>query len=827
LEPDSQLHSSDLAQTYVEVLLPLALPKPYTYIVPKELEASVQFGMRVEVQFGKQKRYAGLVVEIHNRIPRHQAAKPILDVIDPAPIINPSQFQLWQWIARYYACNLGEVMATALPGHLKLASETRIVLHPSFDEDFSELDDKAFLVAEALSLQKELTIAEVQGILQQKTVYPIIKRLLDQNVLFLQEEVKEKFTPKKVACVRLQEPYASQPKLLEEAFELVARSSRQTSTLIAFVQLQRQHEHIRRQDLYEHSSADSTVLKALEKKGIFELYERAVSRIATYEEEVEDRPDLSEGQRQAYEQLKKSHQEKDVVLLHGVTGSGKTRLYIEAIKEAVAEGGQVLYLLPEIALTTQLINRLKKVFADDINVYHSRLSNNEQVELWQRTLEGQPVVMGPRSSLFLPFKNLKLVIVDEEHESSFKQHDPAPRYNGRDTAIYLAQIHEAKTILGTATPALETYYNAKKGKYGLVEMNERYGGVQMPEIWVADLTREPQVKGSNLQFSRMLLDELGQAMERNEQAILFQNRRGYAPVLRCLTCGWTKQCIHCDISLTYHKAKNSLRCHSCGYQTQIPGSCLACGSRELTLRGFGTEKIEDELKAFLPEATIARLDLDTARGKHAHARIINDFEERRIDILVGTQMVTKGLDFENVAVVGILSADQLLQFPDFRSAERAFQLMTQVAGRAGRKKKRGKVILQAMQMDHPVIQDVVNHDYQGFYAREIMERQQFKYPPFLRLIKITLKHQQPETVNRAGRQLGNYLKQHLGSRVQGPAIPYIGRIRGKYLIDLLIKIEHDPSVLSQTKRLILAGADQVRQTKGCSNVRINLDVDPL
>ncbi|HQU60552.1 MAG TPA: primosomal protein N', partial [Saprospiraceae bacterium] len=490
--------------------------------------------------------------------------------------------------------------------------------------------------------------------------------------------------------------------LLEEAFELCSRSTRQVEALMAYVQLSRKLEFVRRQDIYQAANVDATVLNALAKKEIFELYDREVSRLGGYEEETVDADHLSEQQLQAISETKDQFKNKNVLLLHGVTGSGKTRIYIELIQEAINRGEQVLYLLPEIALTTQIISRLEKVFGNQIAVYHSRLNNNERVELWNSVLKGKPVVLGARSALFLPFRKLGLIVVDEEHDSSYKQYEPNPRYNARDAAIYLAQLHGAKTLLGTATPSLESYFNAKSKKYGLVAMSERFGGLEMPQIVVADAKQELKERKLQSHFTTALLDELKATLERGEQAILFQNRRGYAPTYRCTTCDWHSECIHCDVSLTYHKFHNNLKCHYCGYTTKLPDACPACGSKTLTLKGFGTEKIEDELKIYLPNAKIGRMDLDTVRGKNAHAKIINDFEEGRIDILVGTQMVTKGLDFERVGVVGVLSADQLLQFPDFRAGERAFQLMLQVSGRAGRKHRQGKVVIQAFNTTHPV-----------------------------------------------------------------------------------------------------------------------------
>ncbi|MBE2209583.1 MAG: primosomal protein N' [Saprospiraceae bacterium] len=819
--------------TYATVILPLALPKPFTYEVPAELRERVQFGVRVEVQFGRTtaagqggKLYSALVIEVHQRAPEAYQPKPVLDVLDDEPLIHSAQVQLWQWMARYYCCTLGEVMHAALPSHLKLSGETRLSLHPLHSGDLSGLSDREYLVAEALTIQESITIEDVRDILERKTVYPVIKSLLEKKIVLLQEDLQEKFKPKTVICVELAEPYASDPTKLSQAFELTSRSSKQTTALMAFIQLSKQQSFVLRQEVCELADVENPSVKAIADKGIFRLYEREVSRLGSYEEDTIDADALSPQQEKALGEIRGHFEQKNTVLLHGVTGSGKTKIYMELMSEVIARGGQALYLLPEIALTTQLTARLQRYLGDQLAVYHSKLNNNERVELWNAVLAGKPVVMGARSALLLPFNRLELIIVDEEHDPSFKQNDPAPRYNGRDSAIYLAQLHGAKVLLGTATPSVESYHNALSGKYGLVEMTERFGGVQMPEIVLADARQEMKQRQMQSHFTTQLLNELKAAIERGEQAILFQNRRGYAPTYRCFSCGWHSECIHCDVSLTYHKFSHLLKCHYCGYQSKLPPECPACGNRQLTLYGFGTEKIEDELKIYLPDARIARLDLDTARTRNAHAAIINDFEERRFDILVGTQMVTKGLDFENVGIVGVLSADQLLQFPDFRSAERGFQLMVQVAGRAGRKNKRGKVIIQAMNTAHPVLQEVIANDYKGFFQREIAERRAFRYPPFTRLIRITLKHKAPEVLNAGAEIFTKALHQSLGDWVTGPAAPYISRVRGLYLLDYLIKMERDPRKMEFAKSSIDTATHILQSTEGFSGVRVVVDVDP-
>ena len=819
-------HPVHTTSTFVSVILPIAAPQAYTYSVPEVYVPFIKTGLRVEVQFGRSKLYSALVIEVLNEAPENVKPKPILSIIDDSPIVNNEQIKLWQWISKYYGCSLGEVMIAALPSSLRLASETRITLSPFFDDNFGGLNDKEFMITEALTIQNEISLEDVRKILGQKTIYPLVNSLLEKKIIYLKEEMKSAYKPKTITCVRLQEPYHSNQNKLEDAFDLITRSQKQAEALMAYIQLSHKQSYIRKQDIYNLAKVNSAVIKALVKKGIFELYDREVSRLAGYEEELIDKHQLSQQQETAIEEIKSSFEKKNVVLLHGVTGSGKTRVYLELIQDAIKKNYQVLYLLPEIALTTQIIQRVQKVLGDDIAVYHSRLNNNERVELWKKVLEGKPVVLGARSAMFLPFKKLRLIIIDEEHDKSYKQHDPAPRYSGRDAAIYMAQIHGAKVLLGTATPSIESYFNAKSNKYGLVNMPERFGGLKLPEMIIVDQKEEMKKRTMQSHFTSVLINELKQALTNKEQAILFQNRRGYAPVIRCNTCGWSQECNNCDVSMSYHQHSNNMRCHYCGSSTQVPTMCPACGDTQLTLKGYGTEKIEDELKIFFPEARIARMDLDTVRGKNALTKLINDFEEQRIDILIGTQMVTKGLDFDNVGIVGVLSADHLFYFPDFRASERAYQLLTQVSGRAGRKHKQGKVVIQAYNTVHPVLKEVLNNDFQHFYTREINERQSFNYPPYHRLIKITLKHKKPQNLNDAGRYFTKVLKSKLGDRVIGPAIPNIPRVRSYFLLDWMIKLERDAKLISFAKQVIKEATTFVKSQQGCSMVRISVDVDP-
>ncbi|MFT5168994.1 MAG: primosomal protein N' (replication factor Y) [Saprospiraceae bacterium] len=824
MSPDS-FHPIASSNMYIAVIIPIAVPKPYTYFVPTELIKDIKIGIRVEVQFGKNKLYSALVIKILDSPPPNQKPKSILSIIDEEPIIFEPQIKLWQWMSAYYSCTLGEVMNAALPASMKLSSETTIILSPIFDGNYDGFNDKEYMIAEALSIQNELSISDIRDILAQKTVYPLINRLLQRKIIYLKEELLTKYKPKEVSCVRLKEPYASSSAMLEIAFNKLNRSDRQVEAMMAFLQLSQQQEFVQCQEVYKKANVDSSVLKAMEKKEVLEIYKKEVSRIAGYEEELIDSHELSDEQIRILEEIK-SEKEKLVTLIHGVTGSGKTRVYVELINEAIARGEQVLYLLPEIALTAQLVSRLQKIYGDQIAVYHSRMNNSERVEVWQSVLDGKQIVMGARSGLFLPYQNLKLIIVDEEHDTSYKQNDPAPRYNARDVSVYLSHLYQAKVVLGTATPSIESYFNAKTKKYQLVEMPERFGGLELPEAVLVDIRDELKKQTMQSHFTSVLLEELKAALERGEQAILFQNRRGYAPNMRCTSCDWHAECINCDVSLTYHKHFNNLRCHYCGYQTALPVECPACGSKALTVRGFGTEKIEDDLQIFLPDAKIGRLDFDTVRAKNAHARIINDFEEKRIDILVGTQMVTKGLDFDNVGIVGILSADHLFQFPDFRATERAFQMMIQVSGRAGRKFKRGKVIIQASNMSHPVLREILDNDFGAFYTRETSERLEFSYPPYFRLIKITVKHRNPQLLNEAAKVFAKHIKSRLGHQVMGPAVPTVPRVRNQFILDFLIKLEKNSKNSAAIKQFIFENIQLTKAMKGFSTVRFNVDVDP-
>lgn len=815
---------------FAQVVLPVAIPKLYTYSIPLHFKHLVQVGTRVEVQFGKNKLYAALVYALHEEEPEDYNPKPIINVLDEVPMVTPYQFALWEWIASYYTSSMGEVMQAALPAGLKLTSETKVLLRADFKEEhFSiyELKDKEYTIVAALFARMEMSISEIQEAIEQKTIYPYIKSLLDKKLIFVREELKTKYTPKKIDLVQLGEAYRGEEDLLKAAFEkLGTRALRQVETLMAYVQLSHEMEEVTKAALYQKANINSTMLKKLVDKGVLEVYQKSISRLDSYEGDIFANYQLSAAQQTAFEELQTSFEQHTVALLHGVTGSGKTQVYVEMIEKMVAEGKQVLYLLPEIALTTQIVGRLQKHFGDQIIVYHSKFNNNERVEIWEAALAGTPIVLGARSALFLPFVDLGLIIVDEEHDPSYKQKDPAPRYNARDTAIYLAHQFGAKVLLGTATPSLETYYNVLQEKYGLVELKERFGAATLPEIKIIDAGEEVRKKRMKSHFTQQLLDEITATLERGEQVILFQNRRGYAPIYSCNTCGWAAHCDNCDVSLTYHKFTNDLHCHYCNYHQKKQNNCPACGSQNLTLQGFGTEKIEDELAIFLPEAKVARMDWDTVKGKHGHEKIIEQFAAEEVDILVGTQMVTKGLDFDNVGLVGVLSADQMLHFPDFRATERAFQLLCQVSGRAGRKKKTGRVFIQAFKTGHPVLQEVRKLDFNSFINRELRERKDFAYPPYFRVIHIQIRHKKPDMVEKAAKFFAQSLQTKLGNRVLGPATPGISRIRTYYLRDILIKLGKNSKQLEATKAFILKIEAHLKAQKGFSTIRVVVDVDP-
>ncbi|MBC8485783.1 MAG: primosomal protein N' [Bacteroidetes bacterium] len=822
---------------FADVMLPLPVPGLFTYRVPFDLNDSVEKWRRVVVQFGKKKIYTAIVIKIHQTPPQNYRVKYILSVLDNEPVMNNIQYDFWNWISEYYMCEPGEVMNVAIPSALKLASESKIVLNPEFKGDYDSLTEKEYLVAEALDIQKQLTLSEIENIIEQKKVIPLIKNLIEKEVVLIEEELKERYKPKTETFIRLSEEYKNQEKLQDLFNQLEKRAFKQLEVLMAFINLSdfghSKEKEIKQAELVKQIKNATSAINSLAKKGIFETYRKTTSRLEYFDASA--KPEsiiLNEYQQQALTEIKSAFEKKSVVLFHGITSSGKTEIYIKLIEEVLKQDKQVLYLLPEIALTTQIINRLRKYFGNKVGVYHSKYNENERVEIWNNVINSKlkkstyKIILGPRSALFLPYNNLGLVIIDEEHDYSYKQFDPAPRYNARDSAIYLACMHGAKVLLGSATPSIESYYNAKSGKYTLVELNKRFGDIRLPEIFVADLKKETRQKTMKSHFSSLLLNYVTEVLKNKEQVILFQNRRGFSLRLECDTCNWMPECKNCDVTLIYHKHFNQLRCHYCGYSRRVPERCDSCGSTHLHMRGFGTEKVEDELSILYPEARIRRMDLDTTRSKHAYQNIINDFEERRIDILVGTQMVTKGLDFDNVNVVGILNADNMISFPDFRSYERSFQLMAQVSGRAGRKNKRGKVVIQSYNPNHSVIRDVIQHDYLSMYQSQILERRNFKYPPFNRLIRISMKHKDARILNETAREFATMLRDKLGKRILGPEYPLVSRIKNLYIKNILVKLEKSEN-LNEHKKEILKTIDIFKSESGYKAVRIYLDVDPI
>jgi len=816
----------DRETLFVEVILPLAIAKNYTYRVPFELNNAVEIGKRVVVQFGKSKLYTAIIYSVSDQAPEKYEAKYLIDILDDRPVVNEKQLSFWKWLAEYYLCTIGEVMNAALPAALKLASETKIVLNKEFEYDKALLNDKEYLIIDALEIQPELTVSDIVKLLGQKTVMPLLRTLFEKNIIHISEEVSDKYKPRRRTFITLNPVYQSQD-LMKELFAILERAPKQSDALLAYIQLSRKQKHIIKTELTEASGAGAAAIKALIDKEVFIADERVVSRLSIDEEELDENFVLSDAQRGALISINNQFIQKDVVLLHGVTSSGKTQIYIRLIEQMLATGRQVLYLLPEIALTTHIVERLRHHFGNHIGVYHSKFNDNERVEVWQKVLSGDyRIVLGARSSVFLPFENLGMIIVDEEHESSYKQYDPAPRYNARDASIFLGHLHSAKVLLGSATPSFESYYNAKTDKYGLAELTDRFGGVELPEIQVVSIATETKQKTMQSHFTSVLMLDIEQALIKKEQVILFQNRRGYAPVVICKTCAYTPKCINCDVTLTYHKSSGKLHCHYCGYREDSPSICPACGSAHLEQKGFGTEKVEDELSILLPDARIARMDLDTTRSKNAFQNILNDIEEKKIDILVGTQMVAKGLDFPDITVIGIISADSLLKYPDYRANERSFQLLAQVSGRAGRRGKQGKVVIQTYDPTHRVIGQVIRNDYKELYDIEMIERQAFKYPPYYRIIQLDIKHKIPEQLYLQAEYLGTELRKHFGNRVLGPETPLINRIRNYYIRTITLKFEKDTVSIGKVKTILADVLLQFQTTKLSKGCIVQPDVDP-
>ena len=826
---------------FADVLLPLPVGGTFTYRVPFDLNEQVRVGVRVVVQFGARKIYTALVTRVHESPPGTHIPKYVLSVLDENPIITPVQRTFWDWLAGYYLCQPGEVMNAALPSAFKLASESKIALNPLLPDDIAELSEKELMLVEALHHRKSIAISEVSKILDQQKTIPLIKTLIEKGIIVPEEELNDPYKPKREGFVRLMPEYASDEEALKLLFDqLEKRAKKQLEIVMTFIRLSGfgfgDLKEVKRQELLKQSKCSSPQLDILTGKGVFGCYEKLVSRFDTTGPESDSgQIELTVGQQEAWAKINESFETKEVVLLHGVTSSGKTELYIKLIREVIDQGKQVLFMLPEIALTTQIISRLKKYFGDRVGVYHSRFNVHERVEIWNAVLDRgisgpaagrrYDIILGARSSLFLPFSNLGLVVVDEEHDPSFKQMDPAPRYNGRDAAIYLARLHGAKTLLGSATPSVESYFNAVQGKYGLVELFERFGNMEMPQIQIVNVKESLRQGLMKSHFSSALLDQIEKALGSGEQAILFQNRRGFSLRLECDLCHWMPSCKNCDVTLVYHKKSNQLRCHYCGYVSGIPDKCPECHGVNIKMKGFGTEKVEEELGLIFPKARIARMDLDTTRTKHSLQQIIGDFEARKIDILVGTQMVTKGLDFDNVSLVCILNADNMLSYPDFRAFERSYQLMAQVSGRSGRKYKQGKVIIQTYNPNHPVILDVVKNDYLAMFKQQLAERQKYSYPPYTRLVLLKLKHKDPDLLNKAADELAKALRKVFGKRILGPEFPMVSRIMNYYIKHIMFKIERGVSSAAMKAKLV-EEVEKFQQEPAFRPVKVLMDVDP-
>lgn len=827
--PQQDLFHTDSHKTLLlaEVIIPVALPQNFTWSVPPSFQHRVQVGKRVEVNLGNRRRYAGIIKRLHTDTPVDFKPKPIIQVLDDHPIVTEAQLTFWSWIAQYYLCTEGEVMSAALPTNFKLSSETWLRLLPGFGEDFTALEDAEYLLAEALSIKKQLRISEVQQILSHKQVYTSIHRLVELGVAELVESLQEKYASRLDTFVSLHPTY-QQETILAELLNGGLRAPKQLDLLLAYLDLKQDSDTITRATLLKRASSTAAPLQALLDKGILIAEKRSVGRITRPDAFIQIDFSLNAYQEQALQTIHSQWSQHDVCLLRGVTGSGKTHLYIQLIADAIQQGKQVLYLLPEIALTSQIIRRLQQHFGGGVGVYHSKFSGNERVEIWNEVKSGKiNVMLGARSALFLPFTDLGLIICDEEHDASYKQQDPAPRYQARDAAIYLAARHGAKVLLGSATPSLESYHHAQLGKYGYVELTERFGVGELPTLQCIDTRAIVKEDRTRVSLTPALLKRMEAVLAQQRQIILFQNRRGYSPYQLCTLCGWIPQCEHCDVSLTYHKKSNQLRCHYCGCSYPLVQRCHACGHHQFGQRSFGTERIEEQLHAHFPKARVARMDVDTVKGKQAHDQLIQQFEAGAVDILVGTQMVVKGLDFDRVDLVGILDADGLMHFADFRASERAFQLMEQVSGRAGRKQANGQVLVQTSDPNHPILSWVAHHDYIGFYQAELKKREAFGYPPFCRLIRVLFRHKQQAVVERAAYAWTNAMGPIWKPQMIGPAEPLIARIRDQFRMEVWLKLPRNSTSIAQAKQQLTEAIEQIRQDKLLARVEVVIDVDPV
>ncbi len=817
---------------YAEILLPLPLDTSFTYRIPKEMESRVAVGHRVIVPFGAKRFYTGIVESIVTKAPEGFEVKDIALALDDKPILRHPQLKLWHWIADYYLCSAGDVYKAAVPSGLKIESETFIEINPDYEPIGDEiLSERESIIFQLLDHEGAMTVGTVATKTGLKNVQVAVNSLIDRGMIIISEKLVERYRPLRIACVRPEFDPAS----ISEAFAKVKGAPKQEKLLLALIEMsgwqrpENEHKEVIRTELLKRADCTSAILLTLEKKGLLSSYKKEINRFAYDGSKTIELPRLSSAQATALHEIHQSWRQHDITLLHGVTSSGKTEIYQHLIADVIRRGDQALFLVPEIALTTQLTKRLQAVFGKDVIVYHSKFSDNERVDIWKRLLDtNNPcVVLGARSSVFLPFYHLGLVIVDEEHESSFKQYDPAPRYNARDVAIVLASMHGAKTLLGSATPSIETYYKATAGKFGLVSLLKRYNDIPLPDISVIDLHRARQTKKMSGTFSLETVDRARKALSEGNQIILFQPRRGYSPLARCRQCAWTPRCTKCDVALTYHRDIDRLICHYCGSEYPLPRVCPQCKEPAIETLGYGTERVEDEVTKLFPEKRILRLDLDTTRNKSSYETIVDDFSARKGDILVGTQMVTKGLDFEGVSLVGVLNADMLINFPDFRSSERAFNTIEQVAGRAGRREgQSGQVLIQSYEPSHPLFGYIINHDYLGFYNHEIAERERYFYPPFTRIIYLYLKHRDRGLIDRIAREYGRRLTDIFGQRIYGPERPSIERINNLYIRKIMLKVEVEAS-MKRVKEILREVYNEAMQNPMLKGLTIYYDVDPF
>ncbi len=809
---------------FIEVILPLALPKQYTYAVPFEKADEIKIGHRVIVQFGKKRIYSAIVYKISHTKPNDYNPKLIEDIAEKAPVVTDKQLRLWEWIAGYYMCTLGEVMSVALPSAMKLSSETKFLYNEIAEETWSFFSDNEYVIAEALQSNNELTLEDVQNILMKKNVYPVLQSLMEYRVCVVKEELQKKYKPKKIAFIQLN-PRFKNENALKALFEKLEKKTKQLEVLFHYLHLSPEKGRVKKTDFNKNNKLSKSSVTTLVRNEVFVESKEEVSRLIAEKILVKDIENLSPAQEQAYLEIKEYFKQKNICVIEGVTGSGKTHIYVKLIQEQIDKGNQVLYLLPEIALTAQIVVRLQKYFGRKVGIYHSKFNENERVEIYQKVLKNEyKIILSARSGVFLPFQKLGLIIVDEEHERSYKQFDPAPRYHARDVAIIMSYLYNVKVLLGTATLSLETFRNIELKKFDLVKLKERFGKAVLPKITylnTIDLRKRKMMKSL---FSDPFIAKISEALARKEQVIIFQNRRGYANYLNCTTCNWIPYCPNCDVSLTFHKFFNKLVCHYCGHNDKVVENCKACGSADLNIKGIGTEQIEEELISLFPENKTARLDLDTTRRKHGHEEIIFAFQNGEVDILIGTQMVTKGLDFDNVSLVGIVNADLLISFPDFRASERAFQLITQVSGRAGRKEKKGEVIIQTGNPENELLQILKDNRTSDFFYTEMLSRKQFFFPPYINLIQLTIKHKQPEAVRDAAAMLGSLIRQKLGNRVLGPTTPIVSKVRNQYLRQILIKLEKENAFIKNSKQHILESIAKTK--KKFASIRVVIDVDP-